>query len=500
MEIRPYDDRPDTGDVGAPGAVPPSGAVRPSVRLRGLRLSRRALVGLVAGGLLAGGALVLLPGVSGHEAVAPAPGPRARALALTAVTSGRPAALPDLAVLIGRQESLVRARPRDARAWAVLGSAYVARGRREADAADFPRAERALRTSLKVKAEGNAEALGALASLANARRDFPAAKRYGEQARKLTPKEWSAYPPLIDAYTGLGDYKRAGSTLEKLLELHTGPAARPAVMARASQVYRDRGWREDAEAQLADAAAAAGTPAERAAYLADAGRLAWERGDREDALRHYRAAVRLDPDRREALAGQGRALAALGRNGEALDAYAAAVATRPRPEDLLDLGELYESLGRGGQAGEQYALLRKRLRQAESGGVDEDLLTGRFEADHGDATDAVARLRAEWARQPGIAVADALGWALHRTGADEEALTYAAVATDAAKGGGVRSAPYAFHRGMIEQGLGLAAPARRHLEEALRINPWFSPLDAPEAQRALAALGPVPDEPLPSEE
>ncbi|WP_251093593.1 tetratricopeptide repeat protein [Streptomyces sp. Caat 7-52] len=481
--------------LSVPGASPV-----PEPPRRSRRVLRRVLVAALAGGAVAGAVLALLPGehpVGGP----PAPGPRAQARtqALTAVTYGVPAALPGLTGLIGRQEARVRAQPRDARAWAVLGSAYVERGRRAGDAADYPRAERALRTSLEVRGTRNSEALGGLAALALARRDFPAAKRYGEQALKAAPKQWSAYPPLIDAYTGLGDYKNARSTLDKLLGLRTDAAARPAVMARAAAVYRDRGWREDAVAQLTDAAAAARTPAAQAAWLAGVGQLAWERGDLPDALRHFEAALRLDPDQRVAPAGRARTLAAMGRTSEALAVYRAAVKERPRPEDLLELGELYESLGRTELAEEQYARLRTAVRGAVAGGVDEELLIGRFEADHGDAWEAVERLREEWRRQPGIEVADALGWALHRSGEDQEALTYATVATDKAKGGGVRSALYAFHLGVIEGELERYGPARRHLQEALRINPYFSPLRVPVAREALQELGDVPDEPPPSE-
>ncbi|MEV5146067.1 tetratricopeptide repeat protein [Streptomyces sp. NPDC052727] len=468
------------------------------------RVLRRVLVASLAGGVVAGTVLMLLPHERRHgPAVPPAAGPQARprvqTQALTTVTYGVPAALPGLTALIGRQEQRVRARPRDARAWAVLGSAYVARGRRAGDAADYPKAERALRTSLEVRGGRNTEALDGLAALALARRDFPAAKSYGEQALKAAPKRWQAYPPLIDAYTGLGDYEKARSTLDKLLALRTDATARPAVMARAAAVYRDRGWREDAVAQLTDAAAAARTPAEQAAWLTALGQLAWERGDLPDALRHFDAALRLDPDQRAAPAGRARTLAALGRTPQALAAYRAAVAKQPDPEDLLELGELYESLGQPGLAEEQYTRLKAAVRRAVSGGVDEEVLIGRFEADHGDPWEAVERLREEWRRQPGIEVADALGWALHRAGEDQEALSYATAATDKAKGGGVRSALYAFHRGVIEAELERYAPARRHLEEALRINPYFSPLKAPLARETLRELGDVPDEPPPSE-
>ncbi|CAM5667309.1 tetratricopeptide repeat protein [Streptomyces violaceorubidus] len=402
-----------------------------------------------------------------------------------------PAALPDLAALIGDRESHLRAHPLDGASWAVLGAAYVEQGRRTADGANWPKAEKALRTSLRTGPERNPQALEGLAALAVARRDFPAAKKWGESAVRAAPERWTAHAVLIGAYTGLGDHKGVGRALDKVMELRPGA---PAVGALAAGVYRDRGWREDAAARISDAAAAAEAPAERAAYLEQAGRLAFERGEREEALRFFQEALRTDPDQRAAQAGQGRALAALGRTTEALSAYQAALAKRPSPEYALELGELYESLGLGQAARVEYDLLRERARDAEAAGSDEQLVLGRLDADHGDPAAAVERLRTEWGRQPGTAVADALGWALHRTGADEEALEFAVIATDGDKGGGVRDALYVFHRGVIEKELGHVAPARRHLGEALTINPYFSPLRVPQAKRALAELGEPPVE------
>ncbi|WP_369035569.1 tetratricopeptide repeat protein [Streptomyces adonidis] len=449
-----------------------------------VRVLPRPLIAALAGCAVLGGALMLLP--LDRPDSPPAPGPAARAE--RAVTGGVPAALPDLAALIGDREAFVRAHPRDGQAWAQLGSAYVERGRRTADAADFPRAERALRTSIKVRPGGNAEAFGALAALANTRRDFPAARKWGEAALREAPRRWTSYPPLLDAYTGLGDHKAVRRTLEQLQGLRSG-AAVPAVLARTAGVYRDQGRREDAQAALADAAARATTPAEEAEWQYRAGELAWERGEPTAALDHFEAALRLDPGLGSARAGEGRALAALGRLTEAVTAYRAALAEQPSPQYALELGELYESLGQQEEARAQYAVLRARVAKEQAVGVDGELLLGRFEADHGDAESAVRRLRAEWARQPGLDVADALGWALHRSGKGELALGWARRATDKEHGGEVRSALYAYHRGMIERELGLAGPARRHLEEALRINPYFSLAGVPAAQEALAALG-----------
>lgn len=438
-----------------------------------------------AGCAVLGGMLVLLPwGQRAEGPPEPTPGARARA----AVAVGVPASLPDLAVLVEEQEQLLRKRPGDARSWALLGAARVEQGRRLADPARYSRAERALRTSLRVRPQGNLEALRGLAVLANARGDHPAALEWGRRALKLGPDRWTTYPPLIEAYTGLGDGEAAGRTLDRLKELWSGPV----VMARAAAVYRDKGWREDAAAQLADAAAATREPAERASYLERAGQLAWERGDREDALRHFQEAVRVDPDQRAAQAGQGRALHALGRTTEALSAYRAALARQPLPEYALELGELYESLGLRQAARVHYDLLRSRVRRAAEHGAEGNLVLGRFEADHGDPLTAVRLLRAEWRRQPSAAVADALGWALHRSGRSAEALEFAVRATEGTHGGGVRSALHAFHRGMIERAVERDGPARRHLREALGINPYFCPLRVPEAEAALERLGEPP--------
>ncbi|MCL7368216.1 tetratricopeptide repeat protein [Streptomyces ardesiacus] len=489
MDTTDAADGADDGDHGDGGEGEDAGRRRTGDGRRPRRGRRVLIASVAAAAVLGGGALVLLAPWDGREAPPPAPGPAA--LARGAVTTGVPAALPDLAALIGDRETHLRAHPRDGVSWAVLGAAYVEQGRRTADAGNWPKAEQALRTSLKTGPGRNPQALEGLAALAVARRDFPAAKKWGESAVQAAPKRWTAHAVLVDAYTGLGDGKGAGRALDKVLELRPGA---PAAGALAAGVYWDRGWREDAAARISDAAASAGTPAERAAYLEQAGRLAFERGDREEALRFFQEALRTDPDQRAAQAGQGRALAALGRTTEALSAYQAALAKRPSPPYAMELGELYESLGLGQAARVEYDLLRERARDAEEAGANEALTLGRLEADHGDPAEAVRLLRVEWGRQPGTAVADALGWALHRTGEDEEALEFATIATDGDKGGGVRSALHVFHRGVIERALERTGPARRHLREALTLNPYFSPLRVPEAKRLLAELGEPPVE------
>jgi tetratricopeptide (TPR) repeat protein len=455
----------ETTAAGADGADPAPGRRR--------RPLRWVLTGVVAGCAVLGGAVYALLPDGPPPGTGVQPGPAGRAEIAAAV--GAPAALPDLAALIRDREAAVRARPRDPAALAALGAAYVERGVRTARPADLPRAERALRDSLAARPRNNPAAVDGLAALAVARGDWHTARDYAEQGRKLTPRGWAPYAYLVDAAQGLGDAKAAGANLERLTELASGTA----MTLRTVSVYRDRGWREDAEALLSDAEIRAGTPTEQAVLLARGGDLARERGDAAGALRHYDAALAVAADTPEALAGRGRALAALGRSSEALQAYGKAVELRPEPEYVLELGELYESLGMRDAARGQYEALRESA----------DVVTrGRCEADHGDARAAVAALRAEYRRAPNLEVADALGWALHRAGDDRGGLPLLARATDRQKAGTLRSASRMYHLAVVEAALGQPDRARRHVDEALRIDPAFSPLDAPRARSLRQSL------------
>ncbi|WP_437110590.1 tetratricopeptide repeat protein [Streptomyces sp. enrichment culture] len=443
--------------------------------------------GAGAGGAGAAGA----PGVPAGLA-----GPAARAAA--GMGAGAGASPPDLAALIGDREAWLRRHPGDAVSWAVLGAAYTEHGVRTGDPAAYPKAERALRRSLEARPAGGGGVLEArpaggggapavlgLGELAQARGDFGTALRWARKAGS----GWRAQALLVDAHRGLGDDAAAGEALERLRKLRPTSGA---AQARAVELYRDRGWREDAAARAHDAVALSGTSAERAAALRRLGDLEWERGYAREALARYEAALRVAPGDAPSMAGRARALAALGRTDEALRMYGAALEARPLPEYALEAGDLYAALGRDAAARERYARAVELADAAESYGVDTALVRGRYEAEHGDPERAVEVLRARWrGGHRSAEVADALGWALLRAGEPEQALPYARAAT----GRGVRSALFAYHRGEVERALGRDGAARRALEEALRINPYFSPLHAPAARRALAELGEPPQAP-----
>ncbi|WEH41607.1 tetratricopeptide repeat protein [Streptomyces sp. AM 2-1-1] len=482
---------PGGGALPAPGALPPPpDALPPPPDVlpppSALRTSlRRAAVGAVAAGVLVAGALAAVP-EEDRAAAVPGAADRARA----ATTAGAPASLSELTALIRDRQGRVRSRPADAPAWAALGSAYVQWARRSADSGYYPRAEEALKRSLAaVPGErGNSAAWVGLAELADARNDFPAAKKWGETVRDRAPKDpgtWTVYPALIDAYNGLGDYAAAGAATERFAALRKGAAA----LGRTAERYRDLGWREDALVTAQEAAARSTTPAQKAGALHRLGDLARERGEPGEALAQYDAALRTDRGHHASLAGRARALTALGRSDEAMVQYQRVLERLPRPEYALELAELYQSLDLDGDAASQYRTFLRMTAGAERNGVDESVSLARYESDHGDPRAAVALMRAAWSGgRRSAEVADALGWALHRAGRPEEGLEFAARAADS----GVRSASYAYHLGAIEAEAGDRGAARRHLSQALRTDPEFSPLGAPAARRLLDGLGEPP--------
>ncbi|MEU3461063.1 tetratricopeptide repeat protein [Streptomyces sp. NPDC006733] len=387
---------------------------------------------------------------------------------------------PTAATLISKLQDHLRRQPADADSWAQLGSAYVEQARLTVDPTLYPKAETALRRSLKVRPDANTAAQTGMAGLANARHQFAQARTWAEQAIQSNPYAWAAYGALADALTQLGDDTGAQAAVQRMLDLHPSTAS----FTRASYTLELQGRTDEATQALQRALEDASSPADQAFCQHYLGELAFNTGKIPQALEHYRKALALDASYTPALAGVARAEAALGRTAQAVTDYQAAIARVPQPQYVLELGELLESLGRTTEAKAQYAVLEAEQKLFTANGVVDDLNLGQYQADHGDPQLAVTLLTAEWGRRHAVQVADALGWALHRAGRDQQALPLAREAGRL----GWRDATVSYHRGVIEQALGNDQAARTDLTAALAANPAFSPLHAPDAQARLARL------------
>ncbi|GGU00111.1 tetratricopeptide repeat protein [Streptomyces coeruleorubidus] len=388
----------------------------------------------------------------------------------------------DLDSGIGSLQKHLRAQPRDFGSWATLGIAYVEQARTNGDPSRYPQAERALKRSLELD-PGNDQALAGRAALAAARHDFAGALKDADRALKENPYNERALCTRIDALVELGRYEDAAEAAR----IADGRRPGVPVFTRYAYVKELRGDVRTARDVLERALEAADSPADTAYVATSLGQLAWNQGEYKTALGHYARALAADEDYLPALEGRARAQAANGDRRAAVEGLEQVVARFPLPGPLVALGELYEDRGADGdraKAGDQYALVDAWTSLARAGGVNADLDSAMAAADHGDKKEALRAARAEWNRRHSVHTADALAWALHVNGRDEEALPYARRATAT----GYRNAGFLYHRGIIERATGNDREARDHLKAALDLNPGFSPLGAREARTALKDL------------
>lgn len=436
------------------------------------RPTQLALVFALAVALLAGGGA----GVLGRSGPATAR-PFDRAVA----AAGAAASVDAMTKSMTATQARLRRLPSDWTSWAALGAIYVQQGRITANPTYYPKAQGALGRSLALHATGNYLAMAGMGALAAARHDFAGALTWTQKASRINSYNASVYGVMGDALVELGRYPEAFQAIQRMVNLKPGVSS----FARASYTWELRGDIGAARSVMGRALQDASTPSDAAFARYYLGELAWNSGDLVTAGAQYAAGLAADPSYLPLLQGRAKVAAARGQTEAAIRDYSTVVSRLPQPQYVIELGELYQSLGRNEDAARSYALVRAEQRLFAANGVNVDLELALFDADHGDTAAGLRAARAEWGRRHGVLVADALGWALHRAGRDREALGYARTALRL----GTRNAMFDYHLGTIEKALGMTVAARAHLDAALSINPYFSPLRVPLAKRALTELG-----------
>jgi len=368
----------------------------------------------------------------------------------------------------------------DHAAWAQLGAAHVELARVTADPSHYDRAQGALDRSLSLRPDGNGPAMIGMGALANARHDFAAAKDWAARALTALPDTAPGYGVLADALTQLGEADAATAAVQRMLDLRPSVAS----FTRASYDLELHGRVDEARTAMERALADATTADEVAFTRYHLGELALNGGRVGEAREQYEqglAAAPGDPRPRQGLA---KVAAAGGDLPAALVSYRDLVATVPLPQYVQEYAALLTAAGRADEAAVQFDLLARQQLLAETAGATDDLAAAGVAADRGDAAESLRRAEAEWGRRRHVLVADAMAWALHLNGRDAEALPFA----DRAMALGTVDAGFAYHRGMILRALGRTGEAVDQLAAALRINPHFSPVHAPLAERALVEL------------
>lgn len=370
--------------------------------------------------------------------------------------------------------------PADAQLYAALGNAFLQKARETGDPTFYARAETAFRQGLR-RNPHDAGTLTGMGALALARHDFQGGLRYGMKAHAEAPRVVRPYGILVDAQVELGRYGEAARTLQRMADLKPNLAS----YSRVSYFRELHGDLTGALEALRLAVAAGGEASENLAYVQTLlGNLQFERGRLGDAEGAYRLALARYPKYGAAEAGLARVDAARGRLAPAIRRYRRLVARLPLPEHVIALGEAELAAGRRAAAKRDLELVAVEQGLLGRSGVNSDTELALFEANHGDAGEAVALARRAWEDAPSVRSADALGWALTRSGRPAQGLRWA---LRALRLGSVDPA-FLYHAGMSAKAAGRAGLARRLLARSLARNARWSPLYAPRAERALEAL------------
>ena len=330
-------------------------------------------------------------------------------LAVLSGGGGAPAPAVERPVLTGTSndipalQSAVQRSPRREDLRAALAAAYLQRVRDTGDPSFYAKADGVLRYPRTP--EGRATA----GELALARHDFRGALELGRAAGVF------GAPIRVDALVELGRYSEAERELQQMVDRKPNLAA----YARISYLRELNGDLAGAAQAMRLAVAAGGPAAENIAYVnALLGELERRRGRDASARRAFERALALVPDFAAAQAGLARLDGGVARLRRVVERL-------PLPEYVIALGEAELAAGDEAAGRQTLALVAVEEKLQREAGVDVDTELAVFEADHGDPRRAVMLARRAWANAPSVRSADALGWALTRSGDPRAGLRWA---------------------------------------------------------------------------
>ena len=361
-----------------------------------------------------------------------------------------------------------------------LAGIYIKKARETGDFSLNSKAQTAVDKALEISPQ-DLSARKLQASLHLTFHRFAEGLEAGKELQKEFPDDAFVYGVLTDANAELGNYDAAVDAAQKMVDLKPNASS----YARVGHIRSLYGDHKGAIEMLALAAQVTDPQAAeaRAWCLVQLGDEYWKHGQFTESEKAYDQALEAFPNYYFALAGKGRARAALNDPQGAEQFLSDSQNRAPYVETIIFLGDLYSSEGNNEKAKQQYDLVE--VVEKKLGINNDQKRLALLWADHDTRLDeALDIANREYAVRQDILTADTAAWCRYKSGD----LQGATAAIDVAMKLKTNDARTLYHAAMIEKALGEKAKAKKLLESALKINPNFDLVHAPLPKKELAGM------------
>jgi tetratricopeptide (TPR) repeat protein len=387
---------------------------------------------------------------------------------------------------IAFDEAQARLDPSDQITRRMLASEYLQRFRETGDLNDVTRAHAMAQRSLALQPQGNAQALGVIASSDIVFHHFPEALAAERASLEGDPSNDGARAQSASILMEIGRYQEAG----QILRHPSDPEVDPTWMSIRARYDELTGNLAGARVVMAEATRRVDRMISVSAYtrswyhLRDA-QLAFEAGDAQTAAGEYDESLRIYPDNAMALLFAAKLYRAHHDWQRALAAATRSADLYPLPQALGYEADAQRALGDEEGARRTDALISAEQRLFNVQGINDRLLAMYYAEHREHLSDALAAARSDIAKRGNeIYADDTMAWVLATMGRWNEARIFA-----------VRAARYdtadpelQYHCGVIAAHTGHAGEARRRLSAALAVDSSFHPFYADDARQILASI------------
>lgn len=374
----------------------------------------------------------------------------------------------------------VQSKPNEATVWVNLGDCLAQKLRDTADQSYYLHAETIYQQALKLDSR-NVDALTGMAWVTGGRHEFDRSIEWANKAIAIEPGAVAARGILGDAALELGDYDQAFEQYQVMMDLRPDLSS----WSRGAWLLWLTGDKTKA-IWLMDKAIKSGAPfAENSAWCrAKLAMMHFSDGALVPAEQVLAPALKASPHNTHVLLAAGRIASAMQNYASAIGFYEAILEAGPNHEALVALGDLHALKGEMDQA-EQFYLKVEALHAAHlASGAHDHMQMARFLADHDRNLVEALRLAEQHKLTKNVIEADTLAWVYFKNGDQVRAIE----AIKRALSQGTPDPEIHYHAGMIAEAAGDLISARKHLLQAIGMNPQFHPLHAPIAAKTLERL------------